>query len=72
MKQTLGIVLIIVAIALGYMGYDKMQNSKAALKIGDLEISASDKSSNESAYLLLGLGAVSLLGGLVMITRSKS
>ena len=54
------------------LGYDKMQNSKAAIKIGDLEISASDKTSNESAYMLLGLGAVCLLGGLVMITRSKS
>lgn len=72
MKQTLGIILIIVALGLGYLGYDKMQNSKAAIKIGDLEISASDKTSNESAYLLLGIGAMCLLGGLVMITRSKS
>ena len=58
MKQTFGIILIIAALALGYLGYDKMQNSKAAIKIGDLEISASDKTPNESAYLLLGLGAV--------------
>lgn len=72
MKQTIGIILIIAALALGYLGYDKMQNSKAGIKIGDLEISASNKTSNESAYLLLGLGAVCLLGGLVMITRSKS
>lgn len=72
MKQTFGIILIIAALALGYLGYDKMQNSKAGIKIGDLEISASNKTSSESAYLLLGLGAVCLLGGLVMITRSKS
>lgn len=72
MKQTIGIFLIIAALALGYFGYDKMQNSKAAIKIGDLEISASDKSSSESAYLLLGLGAVCLLGGIVMLSRGKS
>ena len=72
MKQTIGIILIIAALALGYFGYDKMQNSKAGIKIGDLEISASDKSSNESAYLLLGLAAVSLLGGVVMLSRGKT
>jgi hypothetical protein len=72
MKQTIGIVLIIAALAMGYFGYDKMQNSKAGIKIGDLEISATDKSSNESAYLLLGLGAVCLLGGIVMLSRGKT
>jgi hypothetical protein len=72
MKQTVGIILLIAALALGYMGFDKMQNSKAGIKIGDLEISATDKTSNESAYLLLGLGAVCLLGGIVMISRGKA
>jgi hypothetical protein len=72
MKQVIGIILIIAAIALGYLGYDKMQNSKAGIKIGDLEISATNKTSNESAYLLLGLGAICLLGGVVLISRGKS
>lgn len=72
MKQTVGIILLLVALALGYLGFDKMQNSKAGIKIGDLEISATDKTSNESAYLLLGLGAVCLLGGIVMISRGKA
>jgi uncharacterized protein (UPF0333 family) len=71
MKQTIGIILIIASLVLGYFGYDKMQNSKAGIKIGELEISATDKSSNESAYILLGLGAICLLGGVTMISRSK-
>ncbi len=72
MKQIIGIILIIAAIAMGYLGYDKMQNSKAGIKIGDLEISATNKTSNESAYLLLGLGAVCLLGGVVLLSRGKN
>lgn len=72
MKQTIGIILIIVAMIMGYLGYTKMQDSKAGIKIGDLEISATDKTSNESAYILLGLGAISLLGGIVLVSRSKS
>jgi uncharacterized membrane protein len=72
MKQTIGIVLIIAALALGYLGYDKMQNSKAGIKIGDLEISATDKNSNKDAYLYFGLGAICLVGGMVMVSKGKS
>lgn len=72
MKQTFGIILVIVALALGYLGYDKMQNSKAGIKIGDLEISATDKSSSKDSYLFFGLGAVALVGGLVMLSKGKS
>lgn len=72
MKQTIGIILVIVALALGYLGYDKMQNSKAGIKIGDLEISATDQSSNKDAYLFFALGAVALVGGLVTLSKGKS
>jgi hypothetical protein len=72
MKNPLGIILIIAALVLGYVGYDKMQNSKAGIKIGDLEISATDNSSNQTAYVFLGLGAVCLIGGLVIMSKGKS
>jgi hypothetical protein len=72
MKQSVGIILIIVALVLGYFGYDKMQNSKAGIKIGDLEISATDKSSNERSYVLFGLAAISLVGGIVMVSKNKT
>lgn len=72
MKQTIGIILVIVALALGYLGYDKMQNSKAGIKIGDLEISATDQSSSKDGYLFFAFGAVALVGGLVMLSKGKS
>jgi hypothetical protein len=72
MKQTIGIILVIAALAFGYFGYTKMENSKAGIKIGDLEISASDKSSNNEAYILIALGAVSLIGGFVMLSKGKT
>lgn len=72
MKQTVGIILVIVALAFGYLGYTKMENSKAGIKIGDLEISASDKSSNNQAYMMFALAAVSAIGGFVMLSKSKS
>ena len=63
---------MIVALVFGYLGYTKMENSKADIKIGDLEISASDKSSNNEAYIMFALAAVSLVGGFVMLSKSKS
>jgi len=49
-----------------------MQNSKAGIKIGYLEISATDKSSNERSYVLFGLAAISLVGGIVMVSKNKT
>jgi len=72
MKQTIGVILVIAALALGYLGYTKMQNSKAGIKIGDLEISATDNSSSKEAYIYFGLGAVCLIGGMVMLSKGKT
>jgi hypothetical protein len=72
MKQTIGIILVIAALAFGYLGYTKMENSKADIKIGDLEISASDKSSNNEAYVMFALAAIGLIGGFVMLSKGKT
>jgi hypothetical protein len=71
MKKPLGIVLIVAALALGYFGFTKMNNSKAGVKIGDLEISATDQGSNQEAYMLFGAAAVCLIAGL-MVSRGKA
>jgi hypothetical protein len=59
-------------VALGYLGIDKMQKSKAGIKIGDLEISATDNSSSQTAYLYLGLAVVCLVVGGSTLRRSKA
>lgn len=71
MNKPLGIILIIGALVLGYLGYTKLDNSKADVKIGDLEISASDGKSKQESYIYFGLAAVALVAGL-MISRGKS
>jgi hypothetical protein len=71
MKKLVGIILVVGAIALGYLGYTHLQNGKAELKIGDLELSAQDKDSKQEAYIYFGLGAVCLIAGL-MISRGKN
>lgn len=67
MKKLLGIILILGALALGYFGYTKLEEGKAGIKIGDLEVTAQDDSSKQSAYIYFGLGALCLIGGLLVI-----
>ncbi len=71
MKKPLGIILVIGALVLGYLGYTKLDSGKAEIKIGDLEISASDKDTKQEAYIYFGLAAVALIAGL-MISRGKA
>jgi hypothetical protein len=66
MKKILGTILILGALALGYLGYTKMQENKAEIKIGELEISAQDGKSRQDAYLFFGLAVVALMAGLVI------
>jgi hypothetical protein len=72
MKQLMGILLIIAALVLLYTGYDKMEKSRVDLKIGNLEISANDKPSNNRAFVYYGLGAISLIGGIVILSKYKT
>ena len=71
MKKPLAIVLIIAAVVLGYLGFTKLQDNRAGIKIGDLEISAEDKGSTQQAYVFFGLAAVALIAG-VMVSRGKA
>jgi len=68
MKNILPIILIIVGLFCIYEGYNRMQDT-ATLKIGDLKIEAGANGGKESAYIFYGLGALCLIGGLVVISK---
>ena len=71
MRNPLGIVLIIAALALGYLGYKKIEGSKAGLKIGDAEISATDTGKRSMGFILLGGGAILLIAGAVIVSKGN-
>lgn len=72
MRSILGIVLVIGGIVLGYFGFRKLDDNKADVKIGNLEISASDKKGATDAWIMLGAGAVAVIGGSVLLARKSS
>lgn len=71
MKNATAIILFIAALIFGYFGYDKMQNRNEGLKIGDLEISVTDKSNTNEEYIFFGLSAICFIGSVVAMVKGR-
>jgi hypothetical protein len=70
--RIIGILLIIGGLILGYFGYQKMDDNKKEIKIGDLEISAKDKKGSNDGWIMLGAGGIAIIAGAVMLSRKGS
>lgn len=71
MKAIIGVILIVLAIILGYFGIQQIQQSSNAVKILGIELKAEDKGAKETGYLQLGLGVVALAGGIYLLGKRK-
>lgn len=72
MRSLLGILLVVGGIVLGYFGFQKMQDNKAGVKIGDLEITAKDQSNTTSAWVMIAGGVVAVIAGAVSLSKKKA
>ncbi|MGV8963451.1 MAG: hypothetical protein ACOH2V_08740 [Candidatus Saccharimonadaceae bacterium] len=71
MKAIIGVILIVAALVLGYLGINQIQQSSNAVEILGVELKAEDKGGKETGYLQLGLGVVSLVGGIYLLGKRK-
>jgi len=71
MKKVIGILLILVALFLGYLGIKGLNESSSSVKILGIEITAQDSESKEKAYIEMGLGVAALIGGVYLIGQKK-
>ncbi len=71
MKKVIGIILIIGAIVLGYLGITDLNSSSSSVELLGMEITAEDKSAKEMAYVKIGLGVVALVAGVYLIGQKK-
>lgn len=67
MKRILGVVLIIAALFFGYLGINKLDASGGTVNILGIKISAQDEGAKQTGYIFLGLGALCLVGGIMMM-----
>ncbi|MBK5194988.1 MAG: hypothetical protein JJE08_02990 [Proteiniphilum sp.] len=71
MKKVIGIILIVAALVLGYIGINGLTESSKSVELLGIEITAEDGSAKQNAYIELGLGVVALVGGLFLLGQKK-
>ncbi len=70
MKNPLSIILIIVGIALGIYGITLFGDSGKSVDVAGIELGVKDKGAQTQSYLFIGLGVLSLIGG-IALSRKK-
>ena len=71
MKTVIGILLIVAALFLGYLGVNQVQKSANSVEVLGIELSAEDKGGKETGYIELALGVVSLVAGIYILGKKK-
>ena len=71
MKKVIGILLIVAAIVLGYLGITGASQSETSVDLLGLEITAQDSNAKQTAYIELALGVVALVGGVYLMGQDK-
>ena len=71
MKQSIGILLIVLSLFLGYVGINKLDNSGGEVNILGIKISAQDKGEKETAYVLIAAAAISLFAGVSVMNKKN-
>jgi len=69
MKKTVGILLIVLGIVLGYFGVGKISNSGGSVKVVGIELSASDEGKKTEGYVFLGFALASFIGGIILVGK---
>jgi len=67
MKKSIGTVLILLSLFLGYSGISKFSNSGESVEIIGIELSAEDNQKKTTAFIYLGLAVASLIGGVALL-----
>jgi len=67
MKKSIGIILILLSLYLGYSGILKFTNSGESVEIVGIEITAEDNQKKSTAFIFLGLAIASLAGGVTLL-----
>ncbi|MEP6645481.1 MAG: hypothetical protein ABJC12_00210 [Saprospiraceae bacterium] len=71
MNKPVGVILIIFALVLGYVGVNKLDNSGGSVNILGIKINAQDKGEKETAYIILVGAALALVGGISLLNSKK-
>lgn len=68
--KIIGIVLILLSLALGYIGFNKVADSTQQINIlGIVKIDADNESGQTQGFIYLGLAVLLFVGGVVTVNK---
>jgi len=70
MKKPLGTILIVAALAIGYLGFNKVSNSGGSVEVVGIELSAEDSGAKTQGFIMLGVAALVFVGGIGVVNKS--
>ena len=70
--KIIGAILLILSLAIGYVGSNKIINNTKEINLLGLKIDASNESGKQQGYLYLGLAVLLFAGGIYSISKSKN
>ncbi len=71
-SKLIGAILIIISLALAYVGFNKVADNSKEINLLGLKIEASDESAKNQGYLYIGLGILLFAGGVYTLNKSKN
>jgi hypothetical protein len=71
MKKIIGILLIVVALGLGYIGANKVADSTKGVNLFGIKIEASDESAKTEGFIYLAIAVVLFAGGVYSLGKAK-
>lgn len=69
-KKIIGIILIVGASVLVYIGYNQLkEHSGASIKVANVEVGVTNTAARNQAYLYIGIAVVLLAGGVYVVSK---
>ena len=68
-NKIIGIILIVGGLIAAFLGVNKVTGSTKSVSALGVEISASDNSAKTEGFIYLGLGALMLVGGVMVVKK---
>jgi hypothetical protein len=70
-SKLLGGLLIIISLAIGYIGINKINDNTKEINLLGLHIDASDEAGKQQGYLYLGIAIILFAGGIFTVNKMK-
>jgi hypothetical protein len=71
MKKIIGILLIIVSLGVGYIGFNKVADSTQGINFLGIKIEATDKSTKTEGFIYLAIAVALFAGGVYSLGKAR-